>query len=156
MHRDVYRAVQRVGLGFDLRLGVDRAASQVKGQCECQAVIVQLQIRGELLQRYLGDNDLVLRKRTLTSMACRRSCTFSCTWVGTWTFSGATRPGFSPAQSRQLIDHEDLRAQISMQHEALTAGVEGEFAARSLSPIKALKSLSVHAVPLRSKRPSRR
>ena len=135
-----------MGLRVDLRLGVDRAASQVKGGVSARRSLC-LQIGGELFQRYLGDNDLVARKRTLTSMACGCSCTFSGTFAGTWTFSGSTRPGFLWRIARQLIDHQGLRAQIAPQRERVPSVSSANSPVRSLSPIKALKSLSVHAVP---------
>ena len=124
MHLGAHRALQRIGLGVDLHLGVHRATGQMKGRGECQAAIMQAQVCGELLQRYLGGNDLVAPETQGGLKGLRAFLYLFCTGAGTWTFSGSTPRFFLRLIARQLINHKGLRLQISMQYEMLTAGVE--------------------------------
>ena len=60
-------------------------------------------------------------------MACGCSCTFSGTLCWHLDFLWFHTTGFFLGRiARQLIDHKGLRAQIALQREAITVGVEGE------------------------------
>jgi hypothetical protein len=84
---------------------------------------VPLQIGGELLQRYLGDNDLVAPE-TYVDLDGLRVFLHLCRHLD---FLWLDTPGFFLWRiARQLIDHKGLRVQIAPQREALTVGVECE------------------------------
>ena len=87
------------------------------------------QIGGELLQRHLGDNDLVAPETHVDLDGLRAFLHLFLHLGRHLDFLWFHAPGFFLRRiARQLIDYQDLRAQISMQHDVLTIGVECEFA----------------------------
>ena len=122
MHLGAYRAVQGSGLRVDLHLGLHRAAGQLKGRRECQAALVQAQVGDEVLQRDLRGNDLVApeTQRDLKGLrALLDLCLHRCRHLDVL---GVHPPRFFLRLiARQLINDQELRLQIAMQHEMLTA-----------------------------------
>src|SRR4030095_8343857 len=120
-----HRALQRIGLGVNLHLGMHRAAGQLKGRGECQVAIMQAQLYEELLQRYLGGYDLVTPEtqaglkslRPVLDLFLHRGRYLDVLWFHTPRF-------FLRLIACQLINHQGLRLQISMQYEMLTTRVE--------------------------------
>src|SRR5215813_11988900 len=97
----------------------------MKDRGECQVAIMQVQVCGELLQRYLGGNDLVAPEAqgglkglgAFLYLFLYRCWHLDVLWLNTPRF-------FLRLIACQLINYKGLRLQITMQHEMLTAGVE--------------------------------
>ena len=125
MHLGAYRALQGSGLRVDVHLGLHRAAGQLKARGEGQAALVQAQVGDKVLQRDLGGNDLVAPETQGGLKGLRALldlCLHRCRHLDVLGFH--TPRFFLRLIARQLINHQDLRLQIAMQHEMLTARVE--------------------------------